>query len=325
MTSLGAIVTIAALVIHPFLQTIPTTGLRWVPSSQASNVSRATGFLSFTYSADGANAAFFGNPLALDLSAKAAVYAGLYNYVPSVSPVCPTGNCKWSDYTSLGACSACQNVSKLITSTWDEYGFDNPGYEYSLPNGMNIESTALTMELQSNLPTMSFGLLQNYSIVDTTEMSYRSGDTEFSIRPPSTFECMLYFCVRTMAGNVFNGTFTETVLWTFPNTSTSVEDAQNGIWPPPGDKGPAMFPSVSDASEWGGEGQTSITMRPPGSSELFSIDNTTFSIMRNYLQSTLNGDISSDSTQVDGNYDVSQVNRQNNSRVLTKPLTICRL
>jgi hypothetical protein len=52
-----------------------------------------------------------------------AAYAGLYNPVLAPDFTCPSGNCTWSPFTTLGICSECQNITSRVKAScnvgWD--------------------------------------------------------------------------------------------------------------------------------------------------------------------------------------------------------------
>lgn len=97
-TLLGAIITIGSLAFDPFLQQL--VGSLVIQSYQNSS-------LAFTSQGNG----FAMNPLSQQF--EAAIYAGLYSNPSSFDPkpACPTGNCVWPTYGSIGWCSKCQNFT----------------------------------------------------------------------------------------------------------------------------------------------------------------------------------------------------------------------
>lgn len=305
MTSLGAALTIAALAIHPFLQTIPILRLRTVPSMDTASVGRATTFSSFAIDPQGADEG--GNDLStLDSASKGAVYAGLFNYTSysTVSSNCPSGNCTWHTYTSLGVCSACNAITP--ESAYNPDGYDGPDYTWSLPNGLEIEPSTLSMDVVNALPAPSFKELREYIIVNLTSMYFPEHTGTYlgdSGPPPSSFECILYFCVRNYSAVVSNGVFTETLMSIFPDNSTTANDAQTAIRPSSGSSEPSPRPPGLIYDTGGGD----ITISPPGDDEAYNINNITFAVVRRWLQGKLQGSVRATLSSSSSLSDISQV------------------
>ena len=95
--------------------------------------------------------------------------------IPDIQPRCPTGNCLWPQFTSLGFCSSCQNVTQEMqqdsTSVWSSVfyvsghrgeegcGQQNVTFTYSVPksllNGYGIEADSSNPN-SANLTTSTF-------------------------------------------------------------------------------------------------------------------------------------------------------------------------
>ncbi|TKA83855.1 hypothetical protein B0A55_00160 [Friedmanniomyces simplex] len=286
VTSLGAALTIAAFAIHPFLQTIPIVRLRLVPSTDLATINRASSFSSSTLDAQGEQAQLS----TFDLPSKGAAYAGIFNLTNYgiVATACPTGNCTWNPYTSLGVCRACDAVT--AKSTINPEGYDGPDYTWTLPNGGSIQASANTMIVSPTYPVEKYGQLHQYTIVNMTSMYFQAfrGNGGVDSTPPASFECALFFCVKTYSADVSMGQLTETLVSTFPNSSTESGEAQAAITGPLGSHGIAVQPSETIYTS---TAHGNFTISPPGDGEQYHIDNTTFAVMRRWFQDSMNPSI----------------------------------
>lgn len=74
------------------------------------------------------------SPLDVAPAMQGAFFNGQYNL--GGSPIdfsCSSGNCSWTDFTSLGLCSQCQDVSNSTTVTWN-----NPNAVLQTPGGWRM-------------------------------------------------------------------------------------------------------------------------------------------------------------------------------------------
>jgi hypothetical protein len=98
LASFGAVITILALAFDPFVQQIlqypskPSVDLR-----QKSSIVRTSKFQIDPTSTDWVNAA------------SAGIWSGAEQFAQQ--PSCPSGNCTWDEYSSIGWCSKCQDVT----------------------------------------------------------------------------------------------------------------------------------------------------------------------------------------------------------------------
>ena len=61
-----------------------------------------------------------------------AAYGGLYGSVSTPEFICPSGNCTWPSYTTLGVCSECNNITSQIKASCNiGWGFQNNRTDYS--------------------------------------------------------------------------------------------------------------------------------------------------------------------------------------------------
>jgi hypothetical protein len=163
---------------------------------------------------------------------------------PVTAPYCPSGNCTWSEFTTLGVCSACTDASdqnRIVNQTCSEEASPcsagtRIGWDLTVANnaslfgfgGMNI-STAydLTTPLFANV---------SEPIVNVTSLFQRTQGEAPSL-PLFVTECVLYFCWQKMQSTMTTGELTERVVstWTddkipfYPDTAEMETDDTGGM------------------------------------------------------------------------------------------------
>jgi hypothetical protein len=98
--------------------------------------------------------------ISLDFQVQAAILFGLSTTLKSVNQelriTCPSGNCTWPSYLTLGTCSKCNDVTDQVSRSQKvdypmEWYFPTPDLEsttsrpinlttYSLPNGLALDN-----------------------------------------------------------------------------------------------------------------------------------------------------------------------------------------
>lgn len=211
--SLGALLTVAALGMEPSIQQIPVYTARLGQKlTQSASIARTSIYKDFEY-----DSGDFSQPI-LGTGIKGAIYSGIFGSYDEQgnSPSCPTGNCTWPTYTSLAVCNECANITSLVH-------VPNLSIEsvFSLPNGLNFTEGYNVFQLTSagrgfSNWSVEFPHTHNLSILDTISFFYPP-TTSYTLDPPHTFECMLYFCVNSYNASVSNGTFNEDIVESWPD------------------------------------------------------------------------------------------------------------
>ena len=231
IASIGCVVTLMALASDAFVQQSVEYPLR---KANVSGV--ATVPFSQWYDLVGEATAADVEP---EQSMKAAFYDGAFiadisQTSASISPQCPTGNCTFPDYASLGICSQCRNVSSLIgnrcvnydASYADPVGYNTKGCinQTSLPNGLFLQKAKRTHYIAISASGASH-------ILNTDELDgYQTSLVNISILVLNTktpnqpdisglqnatgvlaYDCVLSLCAKTYNGRVSLGKFTEDV------------------------------------------------------------------------------------------------------------------
>ncbi|RLL95683.1 hypothetical protein CFD26_104288 [Aspergillus turcosus] len=135
---------------------------------------------------------------------------------------CPTGNCTFAPYQSLGFCSKCGDLTSALTLTSSDD--TTYSYNYTLQNGLFLNTTGrapYTIKATTNvdlvrLDTSGLPLILNFSAITTP------GNT----MPPkvTAMECAFYFCVSTHQAEVKRGDLTEDSLPTTTISNHSTTD-----------------------------------------------------------------------------------------------------
>ncbi|OAX81902.1 hypothetical protein ACJ72_03756 [Emergomyces africanus] len=109
LASLGALITILALALDPFMQQIIVypVGVVYRESGEAS-VARTE---NVTYAAQGQKGLRMG--AVLEQGIMNAIYNG--DSAPKSEPSCPTGNCTWPVFHSIGVCTRCIDMADKVT------------------------------------------------------------------------------------------------------------------------------------------------------------------------------------------------------------------
>ena len=161
------------------------------------------------------------------LSTTGALYTGIFeSQSPNSNTImmdCPTGNCTFAPYQTLGFCSQCANITDSLDLNITGFGFSmtSQEYDYTLPNGWNF-TTSMSMQYLMNA-TSSRDLLK----IDTNGLPLANNFTAIAAAgygvPPdiSATECALYFCVHTYEASVKNGKFQEKLIGTGSNSNYS--------------------------------------------------------------------------------------------------------
>lgn len=223
LASLGAIVTVLAVALDPFVQQIISYPVRETPSikSQAT-MPRANTF------APNSNYTYF----------QELYNAALWNTEFAVNPTCSSGNCTWPEYQSLGFCSKCQDVtasailyncdkwtepkrpSKNDTMAYKGQTYDCPISAGHGDNGtvkIDYFGTVGTQVPTSAVWSLNELTLGNFLGVDTpvyamahakfsAESNVNITDLVRNIRISSVEECVMSLCLKTYNVSVSSGT-----------------------------------------------------------------------------------------------------------------------
>ncbi|KAE8160024.1 hypothetical protein BDV40DRAFT_271561 [Aspergillus tamarii] len=220
LVTVGCLVLVVAAAIAPFVQQVIAINMRPVHSSNSSSIQICNTSM-YTDYGEGAGPGQNQVPL----STLASIYTGIFQdqsaSSPSVMTTCPTGNCTFVPYQSLGFCSRCANITDQLTLNKTSLGFSTiETYDYKLSNGLSFSTSQTGMYLMNS--TNGLPLLQ----IDAKDLPLIMNFTAISASgygvPPqvSATECALYFCIDTYEATVKDGKFNERI--TSSATSTNL-------------------------------------------------------------------------------------------------------
>lgn len=220
----GCLVYVIASAVDPFTQQVIGIKTRPVHAPGLSSI-QVCNTSTYTDYGEGAGPGMNKVPL----STNGAIYSGLFQTeAPNSNNIlasCPTGNCTFPKYQSLGFCSQCANITDSLHLKKTSLGMTMGTYNYKLPNGLSF-STAQNMMFMMNA-TYGLDLLKINTnglplILNFTAISSPGYGVPPQVQISAT-ECALYFCVNTYEARITEGVFSEsrTAVATSSNTSTS--------------------------------------------------------------------------------------------------------
>ncbi|KAL4897004.1 hypothetical protein BDV59DRAFT_209444 [Aspergillus ambiguus] len=226
LVSLGALVTILALIFDPFVQQAVTYPVRQVTS--ASHLAKVKQ----------------GNPSSIpllwtDYDATWAVNAPIWADNFDISPSCPWGNCTWPPFRSMGYCSKCEDITSTVTLSGCQDIFSNissaaeskrapcnisvpPTDTFEIPIRFGTDSDGDWLDIskdfawyaksngsvpfeQMNYAGVRFPVIViNYAQLDVPDLSIKS-HAETGLKINKVTQCPLTYCARTYDISVTNG------------------------------------------------------------------------------------------------------------------------
>jgi hypothetical protein len=148
------------------------------------------------------------------MAMAAAISSGLFHdsasTLASLTPSCPTGNCTWPEYESLGICAEIADISDLLTTSETSVGFNQ-----SLPNGLYVfapAGEAITLFVASantSVPTIAFPNI-TLPVADFFVIASPAAPGS-GTKGSFVLEVSLFFCVQTLSTATTNGLSTTTL------------------------------------------------------------------------------------------------------------------
>jgi hypothetical protein len=240
--SLGALITVLALAFEPFFQQILAYPERMTATQQSMTWAARSftpGYLPILRKPS------FG--MRLDPTMSAVIDAAFNTPEVGIRPstaMCPTGNCTWPSYSTLGVCHECQDVSSLLEyhcenntsldrATGPREAVDPCGFKVN--NTFIVGSTGLvgyrpvtsltTLIVNTSNANSGFGPFLNTTKFTHATLpiagfyvGYTPGGPAAVMRneTPVLIECLLTWCAKTLQAQVDNGILTESVINTIP-------------------------------------------------------------------------------------------------------------
>ncbi|CAN9085845.1 unnamed protein product [Alternaria alternata] len=263
IAALGALVTIFALALDPFFQQVVSFPERWTPQKTNSSIARTVryepefgveyqnGIPIVQLDADILSVA---DPFFLDNGTKPMPFGNASRAEVPLS--CPSSNCTWPSYETLGMCTQCVEAPELLNFTcmFTQVDWTSTlnATESSYPNatvcGYFLNSTSETPVLMSGyilgedgktkgeallmrtLPlttnsmreplygdgSINFKDMRN-PIVDALISGATNGSEVYADKMPTLHECVISWCVKTIHSSYYLGTYEEEVTHVFLN------------------------------------------------------------------------------------------------------------
>lgn len=210
LVTIGCFIIVIASAIAPFVQQVIAIDMRSVHSSEHSSI-QICNSSEYNDWSEGSGPGMNKVPL----STTGAIYTGIFESSSpnsnSITMDCPTGNCTFAPYQSLGFCSKCANITDSLDLNQTGFGMVQ-NYKYTLPNNWNFTTSYSSMYLMN--ATADRNLVQ----IDPTGWPLITNLTAITAAgygiPPSVSatECAISFCVKSYQASVKNGKFSEKLI-----------------------------------------------------------------------------------------------------------------
>ncbi|KAM0723454.1 hypothetical protein Q7P37_000440 [Cladosporium fusiforme] len=263
------------------------------------DLDQGSAFLPIAYDYGSAGVGGF---LAANLTMKAAAYAGFVSPLDTtfnVTSICPSGNCTWSPFQTLGVCKSCTDLAdQILPSPIASQYFNGGGpSNFALPNGFNLTTqegisggdrdSMVYMNISTTAPMYSnlYGTVDDFTsnnlsiaykdrgslIIDIFILRLR-GLTNAGDNVTFAKECILQYCVKTISAVQRNGELVETELSTWANNSEPARRFYLGYF-------------QSDHTAW----SPLYFLQPPGQNKVFRVGHDPQVQMTNWLDRQLSG------------------------------------
>ncbi|KAL1646955.1 hypothetical protein SLS58_003092 [Diplodia intermedia] len=235
LTSVAAMVMIAALAVDPFMQQIIKYHIRSVPTQEASGATTpSTSMYDSGVLMDSTQA----KSIFAGIDMQSAIVTGLLSTSVAPTYYCSTGNCTWPDITKFGVCSTCTNVtsSSPKTCTARDASTSTQTCHYTTPSNINITSTnglgangtwtylnttADPTFTATDQPLMRFAILRSPPTADVDATG---------VQPADIAECTFHYCAQTTSAfRIDNGVLRP---GTTASTPLNIAFAPSGEWIP---------------------------------------------------------------------------------------------
>ncbi|KAJ6283197.1 hypothetical protein J3E71DRAFT_378601 [Bipolaris maydis] len=265
IAALGALVTIFALALDPFFQQVVSFPERWTLQNTTSAISRTIRYEPI-YDVEYENGELY-NQLNDDIKSVTNLYFTDNGTQPipfgngtraEIPLSCPSSNCTWPSYETLGMCSQCVDATNLLNFTcmqtqvdWTSQLTANVstylnatvcGYFLNSTSEAPILMSGYMLDEQGNktgealmmrtIPLITFPRRDplwgdgsvNFKevrnpLVDVLISSTASAADVFADKMPAMQECVLSWCVKTIRSSYYLGTYEEEITGVFINNT----------------------------------------------------------------------------------------------------------
>ncbi|KAH7030663.1 uncharacterized protein B0I36DRAFT_362494 [Microdochium trichocladiopsis] len=225
VSCIGAVITIASLALSTFSQQVVSLQSILVPATDGDTLNK-TASVPWTDSPNVRvwSAGEFGS---MSTVVKLAIIEGIM--APDVASLplsCPTGNCTWPDFTTVGACGRCVNITEDVRFTQSTLS-----ETYTLPNGLWVGRNPVATTAANETLGFSANITQTTRLFDPVRSPNPKYEralalAEFAMLgfenlrwqggPPVAFECGIWLCLQARRVSVTAGQQTDKVIesWT---------------------------------------------------------------------------------------------------------------
>ncbi|PVH93593.1 hypothetical protein DM02DRAFT_220969 [Periconia macrospinosa] len=265
LAAIGAVITLFALALDPFFQQVVDFPERWILSG-TSQIPRMVYYAPKYDKEYKAGIELSQKDPALQTIAEPFLYGNGTDPIPfgngtraDIPLSCPTGNCTWPTYNTLGMCSKCVAMPKLLsyscrntTLDWIAnissykaersqsglmcgYFFNVPGREPILMSGYRVNSNGTKGEVLlsrvlpfvsppervplMNVSSINFGNIRNPIVNALIAGASNDRESVYKGEAPIVHECIVSWCVKTITSRYYQATYEEEVTETFFNTT----------------------------------------------------------------------------------------------------------
>ncbi|KAE9993759.1 hypothetical protein EG327_003521 [Venturia inaequalis] len=297
IASIGATITVLSLALDPFFQQIVTYPQR-PRTFGKSSLARVVNYDPEHYSYLKNGTKWIQAPDTLFTTIGGVVVDTLGEYITSAPAFCPSDDCRWPSFQTLGVCSQCKDISQYLTFACLEESGD---WKANRPRKSNETTIPFTtscgyfMNVTSENPMLMAGYnvakdgspgealaartfaLHDFDsdkrywdgsllfkdtkvpLMDFFTVGVPDGQSPYSNSTPIALECVFKWCVKTMESTFTNSNLSEKVLHTFQNDTQILTDRSEF------DAGRNVLRRIYH--------NESIT--PPGQDDTFRVDNQT--------------------------------------------------
>lgn len=194
LTAVGALIAVLIVTVDPFLQALlQYTGCQQSLGEKAivarSNYFESTGSFGYSEGFEMDNPEVGSRLYSISEPSKSVqsyLTTATLSEASPVQPHCPTGNCTFESFSTVGYCSTCEDISHQLEFSNEVKSNDGRKVSYSctsmLPTGLNI-----TFNTDDEHPSMFKGLFRGHGLDrDGTDWGYEYSPKQISI--PTVFE-----------------------------------------------------------------------------------------------------------------------------------------
>lgn len=173
MTSFAAVLSILSIAVDPFFQQILSYRDCQVPVPSVRATIPRTSYFDKDHMYKDIDLGFFPSQ-----GAKAALNKGVLAAPEAISSNCPTGNCTFSKFSTLGLCSSCEDITETLVTSATCYSNNTEGCQRGFRNYTSVLPSGLRME---------WDMVANFSMPTAFASSFSPDTSRFEFLAPRTY------------------------------------------------------------------------------------------------------------------------------------------